>query len=88
VVSFDDLPGEFSRVRIPARRYAVFPHSDHISRIRATVYTIWNKWLPASGYRHADAADFELYDDRFDPRSGMRSLDDQVVQIVDDVIAD
>jgi AraC family transcriptional regulator len=70
VSSFDDLPSEFSRVRIPAQRYAVFSHREHISRMRATAYTIWNKWLPASGCTHADAPDFELYDERFDPRTG------------------
>lgn len=69
VSSFDDLPSEFSRVRIAAQRYAVFSHREHISRMRATVYTIWNKWLPASGYKHADAPDFEVYA-RFDPRTG------------------
>ncbi|HEY1610057.1 MAG TPA: AraC family transcriptional regulator [Paraburkholderia sp.] len=70
VSSFDDVPSEFSRVRIPAQRYAVFSHREHISRMRATVYTIWNKWLPSSGYTHADAPDFELYDERFDARIG------------------
>ena len=70
VSSFDDLPSEFSRVRIPAQRYAVFSHREHISRMRATVYTIWNKWLPTSGHTHADAPDFELYDERFDARTG------------------
>jgi AraC family transcriptional regulator len=75
VANFDDLPAEFSRVRIPAHRYAVFTHRDHISRMRATVYTIWNQWLPNSGYRHADAPDFELYDERFDPRTGTGAVE-------------
>ena len=75
VSSFDDMPDGFSRVRIPARRYAVFSHRDHISRIRATVYTIWNKWLPASGHEHADAPDFERYDERFDPRTGTGTVE-------------
>ncbi len=70
VTNFDEVPAEFSRIRIPAHRYAVFSHREHISRIRATIYTIWNNWLPASGYTHADAPDFERYDERFDPRTG------------------
>jgi AraC family transcriptional regulator len=70
VASFDDLPSEFNRVRIAAHRYAVFTHREHVSRMRATFYTIWNQWLPTSGYTHADAPDFELYDERFDPRTG------------------
>jgi len=71
VSSFADLPDGLARVRIAARRYAVFSHRDHISTIRATVYTIWNKWLPASGHQVADAPDFERYDmAEFDPRTG------------------
>ena len=75
VASFDDLPSEFSRIRVPAQRYAVFSHRDHVSRLRATFYTIWNKWLPASGYTHADAPDFELYDESFDPGTGTGTVE-------------
>jgi AraC family transcriptional regulator len=75
VAAFDDLASELNRVRIPAQRYAVFSHRDHISRMRATVYTIWNQWLPASGHEHADAPDFELYDERFDPRTGTGTVE-------------
>ena len=64
VASFDDLPGELRRVRIPEQRYAVFTHRDHISAIRGTWYTIWNQWLPASGHEVADAPDFERYDNK------------------------
>jgi AraC family transcriptional regulator len=70
VASFSDLPKEFARVRIPEQRYAVFTHRDHISTIRRTVNTIWNKWLPESGREVADAPDFERYGESFDPRSG------------------
>src|SRR5258708_14058060 len=31
VTDFSDLPREFSRVRIPEQKYAVFTHSEHIS---------------------------------------------------------
>ena len=70
VSSFDDVPPELRRVRIPAQRYAVFTHRDHISTMRSTFYTIWNQWLPASGYEVADAPDFERYDERFNPQTG------------------
>jgi AraC family transcriptional regulator len=75
VSSFDQLPAELRRVRIPAQRYAVFTHRDHISTMRGTVYTIWNKWLPASGHDVADAPDFERYDERFDPLSGIGEVE-------------
>lgn len=70
VASFEGLPRELSRVRIPEQRYAVFPHRGHISAIRGTWHTIWNKWLPESGYEVADAPDFERYGEAFDPESG------------------
>src|ERR1700761_7055598 len=70
VADFSDLPREFSRVRIPEQRYAVFTHKDHVSAIRRTVNTIWNHWLPASGLKAADAPSFERYDEKFDSATG------------------
>ncbi len=75
VSDFSDLPREFARVRIPAQRYAVFTHSEHISTIRRTVNTIWNQWLPASGLKAADAPNFERYDENFDPLTGNGGLE-------------
>ena len=75
VSDFSDLPREFSRVRIPAQRYAVFTHTEHISTIRRTVGTIWNEWLPASGLSVADAPNFERYDEKFDPATGNGGLE-------------
>jgi predicted transcriptional regulator YdeE len=65
------LPAELSQVRIPAGRYAVFTHRQHVSKIPQTLDAIWTKWLPNSGHQAADAPCFERYDERFDPRSGM-----------------
>jgi AraC family transcriptional regulator len=70
VADFSDLPREFSRVRIPEQRYAVFSHGDHISTIRRTINTVWNHWLPASGLKAADAPNFERYDENFDSLNG------------------
>jgi AraC family transcriptional regulator len=75
VSDFSDLRREFSRVRIPEQRYAVFSHKDHISTIRRTVNTIWNHWLPASGLKAADAPGFERYDENFDPLTGNGGLE-------------
>ena len=65
-----DVQSDLECIRIPARRYLVFTHRGHISTIRSTVYSIWNKYLPGSGHQSACAPDFELYDERFDPDSG------------------
>jgi AraC family transcriptional regulator len=70
VSSFSELPPNFTRVRIPEQRYAVFRHRDHISTIRRTFATIWDKWLPESGHIVADAPEFERYGEEFDPVSG------------------
>ncbi|CAL79431.1 putative transcriptional regulator AraC/XylS family, with a AraC_E_bind effector binding domain [Bradyrhizobium sp. ORS 278] len=75
VADFSDLPRTFSRVRVPPATFAVFTHAGHISSIRRTVHTIWNRWLPQSGYAVADAPNFERYDQRFDPLSGHGGLE-------------
>ncbi|MCX7384199.1 MAG: AraC family transcriptional regulator [Alphaproteobacteria bacterium] len=75
VSDFNRLPADLARIRLPARRYAVFTHSGHIAGLRATVYSIWNNALPASGLEVADAPDFERYDARFDPGTGHGDVD-------------
>ncbi|MPY86816.1 MAG: helix-turn-helix domain-containing protein [Luteitalea sp.] len=70
VSDFSELPAELTRVRIAEQRYAVFSHRDHISTIRSTVNTIWNKWLPESGHEAADAPTFERYGEHFNPQTG------------------
>ena len=70
VSDFSDLPREFSRVRFPEQKYAVFTHGGHVSTVRRTVNAIWNDWLPASGFKMADAPSFERYGEKFDPATG------------------
>lgn len=75
VRSFAQLPPALARVRIPAQKYAVFSHTQHIAAIRGTWATIWNRWLPESGHELVDAPDFECYGAQFDPRSGLGGLE-------------
>lgn len=70
VARVGDLPPNFSHFRLAARDYAVFRHQGHVSMIHQTVYTVFNQWLPASGYQAADAPEFELYSADFDPLHG------------------
>lgn len=70
LTSFENLPKEFTHLRLPERRYAVFTHRDHISGIRRTWDAALSDWLPRAGLTMADAPDFERYDERFDPRTG------------------
>lgn len=70
-----DLPPGFRQVQIEALPYAVFTHRGHISGIRRTCSTIWGRWFPASEYEAVPAPEFELYDERFDPNTGLGSLE-------------
>jgi AraC family transcriptional regulator len=40
VSDFSELPVEFSRVRVPKQRYAVFSHREHVGAIRRTINTV------------------------------------------------
>ncbi|KVD89839.1 AraC family transcriptional regulator [Burkholderia stagnalis] len=71
----DRLPASFRCVEIEPRRYAVFEHRGHISTIHQTVYSIWNGWLPNSGFKAADAPEFERYSEDFDPVEGTGVLE-------------
>jgi AraC family transcriptional regulator len=70
VSDFSRVPAEFSRLRIPEQRYAVFRHSDHIATIRRTWFTIWNKALPEAGLQPSGGPEFERHGEEFDPRTG------------------
>lgn len=70
VPGFDGLPDDIDRMRIPAQSYAVFMHRGHISRVGSTWASIWNDWLPASGYEDAETPPMERYPDAFDPETG------------------
>lgn len=53
----------------------MFVHSGHISDFRKTVYTIWNKGLEDAGVELRASPDFEVYDERFDGRTGQGEVD-------------
>ena len=73
------LPSEFTVATIPSQKYAVFPHREHVSKLRETLDAI-DKWLPGSGLEVASgtagAPDFfERYSEEFDPRTGMGGME-------------
>ena len=70
VAETSKLPADFTQVRIPEQRYAVFIHHKHYSAIPNTIEAIWNKWLPHSGYTAADSPSFERYTEEYDPKTG------------------
>jgi AraC family transcriptional regulator len=75
VTSFHGLAPEYGRMRVPAQRYAVFAHSGHPSTVRDAWDAIIHQWLPRSGWQSAETPDFEVYGERFDPRTGEGGLE-------------
>ena len=80
VSSSSGLPAEFSVISLPAERYAVFAHRDHVLKLRETIDAIFNQWLPGSGYqvpRGAGGAPdfFERYSEEFNPQTGMNGIE-------------
>jgi AraC family transcriptional regulator len=75
VSELESIPAGLAGLRIPERRYAVFSHRDHVSRIRGAFHTIFNKWLPNSGYELAAAPVFERYLETFDPHTGIGGIE-------------
>ncbi|HEV7838420.1 MAG TPA: GyrI-like domain-containing protein [Gemmatimonadaceae bacterium] len=72
VTDATSVPVEFACVRLPPRRYAIFTHHGHVSKIRETMHAIMTDWLPNSGRQHVMPPDFfERYDERYDANSGM-----------------
>jgi len=70
VTDFSRLPDGWAHIRIPEQHYAVFTHRGHVSGIRRTWHTIYNKWLPESGRQVTGGPEFELYDERFNGMTG------------------
>ena len=75
VRDFSGLPPSWSRLRVAPLRYAVFVHAGHVSAIRRTWFSIWNRWLPASGCEPAGGLEFERYGPGFDPHTGVGDIE-------------
>ena len=65
VVQAVDLPAGMTRWNVPENTYAVFETT--LPNIGETFDTIYNSWLPTSGYQHVAAPYFERYGETFDP---------------------
>jgi AraC family transcriptional regulator len=70
VETFDELPKGLGRMRVPAVRYAVFVHAANVAAIQRTWQDILSQWLPGSGLRSANTPDFEVYNERFNGKTG------------------
>lgn len=65
VKDFDHIPGGMIGITIPARTYAVFTHRGKIfpNYLRPAYTSIYDAWVPGSGYETDGGFDLELYDD-------------------------
>ena len=70
-----DLPEGFTAVPLKALTYAVFPHAGHVSGIRGTWGTIWDKWLPESGLQVLPEPFLEKYGPGFNGMTGEGGLE-------------
>jgi AraC family transcriptional regulator len=75
VADFSRVPQGWAHLRLPAVKYVVFTHPEHVSTIRRTWATIWDSWLPSSGHEVADAPHFELYGENFDSQTGTGGIE-------------
>ena len=80
VCGFAGLRHEFTVVSIPAQRYAIFAHREHVSTLSDTVEAIFERWLRESGYKpatgSAETPDFlERYSEEFNPATGMGGIE-------------
>jgi len=75
VNSTENTPSEFTQVRLPAGKYAVFVHDKHVSEIPQTIQAIWSVWLPSSGLQIGESPSFERYSDAFDPTTGRGGME-------------
>ena len=69
VTAVGSLPEGMVAHTIPAGLFADFQHRGSIDRIGRTVEEIYRVWLPQSEYEHAEVADVEFYDHRFNCES-------------------
>jgi len=79
ISSASGLPDEFSFATIPAQKYAVFPHREHVSKLYETLDAI-DKWLPGSGLEvprgiPEGPSFFERYSEEFNPQTGMSGME-------------
>lgn len=77
VGEFSDLPAALSPLIVPAHKYAVFVHAEHVDRIKDTIDFVFDQWLPNSGLSHNSQSIhfFERYGEDFNPETGLGGME-------------
>ena len=71
VESLARVPEGMVGLTVPAGTWAVFTHRGHISKITETFDAIFTTGLAAANLERAGALDLEVYDEAWDPDTGM-----------------
>lgn len=69
------LPSGFVSADLPASRYAVFLHNEHVSTIDRTLEKIWLQWAPDAGVKMAETPCFERYTEQFNAETGKGGIE-------------
>ncbi|HEY3441998.1 MAG TPA: AraC family transcriptional regulator [Paludibaculum sp.] len=75
VPEFPAQPPEFTRIKIPPARYAVFEHHGHVSAIAATWNAVWERGLADAGYQASDGPALERYGEEFNGQTGLGGME-------------
>jgi AraC family transcriptional regulator len=76
VSAIHDLDPALTAIRLPAQPYAAFTHPAHVSKMRQTVHTIFNRSIGELGLDAGDFPNFiEFYGPGFDPEAGMGEVE-------------
>ena len=75
VESLAGLPDNLGRMRIQAQEYAVFEHRGHVSTLRTTWERVFQWISSAASYQSAHKPDFEIYDETFNPVTGLGGVE-------------
>lgn len=71
-----EVPESLDVIRLPAQTYLAFKHKGHISELRHTMNAIWGEYMASSPHEaNGDQPLFELYDEKFDARTGSGGLE-------------
>jgi predicted transcriptional regulator YdeE len=61
---------------VPASKYAVFTYQGVFdAQFAQFVQSIYQEWLPQSGYEHGQSGDVEMYDNRFKPEHSASEME-------------
>lgn len=68
-------PDGMTTATLEGGSYAVYTFDDHISKFSEFIDAVWRDHFPSSGLQRRSSPDFERYDERWIPDTGMGPVD-------------